>query len=198
MYPKSITNLIAEFSKLPGIGPRTAARFVFSLLRCPDHDVELLGKAILDLKEETKICKNCFNISEKELCAFCSNQKRDKSIVCIVEEAINIPAIENTKRFNGLYHVLGGVIKPSEGISPDDLNIKELVDRIKGNRIKEVIIATNPNTEGETTALYLAKTLKPFNIKITRLARGLSTGSDLEYADEMTISSALAGRREYK
>ena len=198
MYPKSITNLIAEFSKLPGIGPRTATRFVFSLLRCPDHDVELLGKAILDLKEETKICKNCFNISEKELCAFCSNQKRDRSIVCIVEEAINIPAIENTKRFNGLYHVLGGVIKPSEGISPDDLNIKELVDRIKGNRIKEVIIATNPNTEGETTALYLAKTLKPFNIKITRLARGLSTGSDLEYADEMTISSALAGRMEYK
>ncbi|MCK4525387.1 MAG: recombination protein RecR [Candidatus Andersenbacteria bacterium] len=198
MYPKSITNLIAEFSKLPGIGPRTATRFVFSLLRCPDHDVELLGKAILDLKEETKICKNCFNISEKELCAFCSNQKRDRSIVCIIEEAINIPAIENTKRFNGLYHVLGGVIKPSEGISPDDLNIKELVDRIKGNRIKEVIIATNPNTEGETTALYLAKTLKPFNVKITRLARGLSTGSDLEYADEVTISSALAGRREYK
>lgn len=198
MYPKSITNLITEFSKLPGIGPRTATRFVFSLLRCPDHDVELLGKAILDLKKETKICKNCFNISEKELCAFCSNQKRDRSVVCIVEEAINIPAIENTKRFNGLYHVLGGVIKPSEGISPDNLNIKELIERIKGNRIKEVIIATNPNTEGETTALYLAKTLKPFNIKITRLARGLSTGSDLEYADEMTISSALAGRREYK
>jgi recombination protein RecR len=157
------------------------------LLRCPDYDVELLGKAILDLKKETKVCKNCFNISEKELCEFCSNQKRDRSIVCVVEEAIDIPAIENTKRFSGLYHVLGGVIKPSEDISPDNLNIKELVERIKGNRIKEIIIATNPNTEGETTALYLAKTLKPFNIKVTRLARGLSTGSDLEYADEMTI-----------
>ncbi len=198
MYPKPIQSLIKEFSKLPGIGPRTATRFAFSLLRYPEYDVELLGKAILDLKKETKICKNCFNISEKELCEFCSNQKRDRSIVCIVEEAINIPAIENTKRFNGLYHVLGGIIKPSEGISPDSLNIKELVERIKGNGIREVIIATNPNPEGETTALYLVKTIKSFDIKITHLARGLSTGSDLEYADEMTISSALAGRREYK
>ena len=198
MYPKPIQNLITEFSKLPGIGPRTAARFVFSLLRYPDYDVELLGKAILNLKEETKVCKNCFNISEKELCEFCLDPKRDRSIVCIVEEAINIPAIENTKRFNGLYHILGGVIKLSEGISPDNLNIKELVERINGNGIKEIIIATNPNTEGETTALYLVKILKPFNIKVTRLARGMSTGSDLEYADEMTISSALAGRREYK
>ena len=198
MYPKPIQNLITEFSKLPGIGPRTAVRFVFSLLRCPDYDAELLGKAILNLKKETKVCKNCFNISEKELCEFCLNPKRDRSIVCIVEEAINIPAIENTKRFNGLYHVLGGVIKPNEGISPDNLNIKELIERIKGNGIKEIIIATNPNTEGETTALYLVKILKSFNIKITRLARGLSTGSDLEYADEMTISNALAGRREYE
>ncbi|MCK4591859.1 recombination protein RecR [Candidatus Parcubacteria bacterium] len=198
MYPKPIQNLITEFSKLPGIGPRTAVRFVFNLLRCPDYDAELLGKAILNLKKETKVCKNCFNISEKELCEFCLNPKRDRSIVCIVEEAINIPAIENTKRFNGLYHVLGGVIKPNEGISPDNLNIKELIERIKGNGIKEIIIATNPNTEGETTALYLVKILKSFNIKITRLARGLSTGSDLEYADEMTISNALAGRREYE
>jgi recombination protein RecR len=198
MYPKSIENLIAEFSKLPGIGPRTAARFAFSLLRKPESDLKLLGDAIVKLKEETKICKNCFNISEENLCEFCSNVKRDRSIVCVVEEAINIPAIENTKRFSGLYHVLGGVIKPNEGISPNDLNIEELIERIKNNGIKEIIIATNPNTEGETTALYLVKTLKPYNIKITRLARGMSTGSDLEYADEMTISSALAGRREYK
>jgi recombination protein RecR len=198
MYPKSIENLIAEFSKLPGIGPRTAARFAFSLLRKPESDLKLLGDAIVKLKEETKICKNCFNISEENLCEFCSNVKRDRSIVCVVEEAIKIPAIENTKRFSGLYHVLGGVIKPNEGISPNDLNIEELIERIKNNGIKEIIIATNPNTEGETTALYLVKTLKPYNIKITRLARGMSTGSDLEYADEMTISSALAGRREYK
>ncbi len=199
MYPKSIQNLITEFSKLPGIGPRTAARFAFSLLRKSKSDLELLSNAIIKLKEETKICKNCFNISEEDLCEFCSNVKRDRSLVCVVEEAINIPAIENTKRFTGLYHVLGGVIKPNEGIGPNDLKIKELIERIKSNGIKEIIIATNPNTEGETTALYLVKALRSYeNIKITRLARGLSTGSDLEYADEMTISSALAGRREYK
>ena len=198
MYPKPIQDLITEFSKLPGIGPRTATRFVFSLLKHPDYDCELLGRAILNLKKETRVCKNCFNISEKELCGFCSNRKRDRSIVCIIEEATDIPVIENTKQFSGLYHILGGVIKPSEGVKPDNLNIKELIERIKKNGIKEIIIATNPNTEGETTALYLVKTLKPFNTKITRLARGLSTGSDLEYADEMTITSALTGRNEYK
>ncbi len=198
MYPKSITNLIKEFSKLPGIGPRTAARFAFNLLRKPENDLRLLSEAIIKLKKETKICKNCFNISENDLCEFCSNIKRDRSLVCIVEEAINIPAIENTKRFNGLYHVLGGVIKPSDGVSPADLKIKELEERVKGNGIKEIIIATNPNTEGETTALYLVRLLKSYDLKITRLARGMSTGSDLEYADEMTISSALAGRREYR
>ena len=199
MYPKSIQNLITEFSKRPGIGPRTAARFAFSLLRKSKSDLELLSNAIIKLKEETKICKNCFNISEEDLCEFCSNVKRDRSLVCVVEEAINIPAIENTKQFTGLYHVLGGVIRPNEGIGPNDLKIKELIERIRNNGIKEIIIATNPNTEGETTALYLVKALRPYeNIKITRLARGLSTGSDLEYADEMTISSALAGRREYK
>ena len=198
MYPKPIQNLITEFSKLPGIGPRTAARFAFNLLRKPENDLRLLSEAIIKLKTETKICKNCFNISENDLCEFCSNLKRDRSIVCIIEEAINIPAIENTKRFNGLYHVLGGVIKPSDGVSPNDLKINELIERIKNNGIKEIIIATNPNTEGETTALYLVRVLKSYNIKITRLARGMSTGSDLEYADEMTIISALAGRREYK
>ncbi len=197
-YSHSVQNLIAEFSKLPGIGPRTATRFAFNLLRRSENDLRLLGNAILDLKKETRICKNCFNISESELCEFCSNSKRDRSIICVVEEAINIPAIENTKQFSGLYHILGGVIKPSEGIGPDDLNIKVLLQRIENSKVNEVIIATNPNTEGETTALYLVKTLKPLNLKITRLARGLATGSDLEYADEMTISSALVGRREYK
>lgn len=197
-YPKPIKNLIEEFSKLPGIGPRTAVRFAFNLLRRSDQDLELLGGAIANLKKETRVCKNCFNISEKDLCEFCSNGKRDRSTVCIVEEAINIPSIENTKQYGGLYHVLGGVIKPNEGIGPDNLKIKELLGRIEAGGIKEIIIATNPNTEGETTALYLARLLKPHNLKITRLARGLSTGSDLEYADEMTISSALAGRREYK
>jgi recombination protein RecR len=197
-YPKSIKNLIEEFSKLPGIGPRTAARFAFSLLRRPEQDLQLLSNTIASLKKETKICKNCFNVSEKELCEFCSNTKRDRSIICVVEEAINIAPIEKTKQFNGLYHVLGGTIKPNEGVGPDNLKIKELAQKIRNNGIKEIIIATNPTTEGETTALYIVKMLKPYNIKITRLARGLSTGSDLEYADEMTIASALAGRREYK
>lgn len=195
-YPKAIQNLIDEFSKLPGIGPRTAARFTFSLLRRNSDELELFGDAIMKLKKNILICKQCFNISEKSLCEFCSNPKRDKSIICVVEETINIPAIEKTKQYNGLYHVLGGVIRPNEGIGPDELNIKELENRLKSNEVTEIIIATNPNTEGETTALCLLKMLSKLNVKVTRLARGLSTGSDLEYADEQTISSALSGRKE--
>ncbi len=198
MYPKPLQNLIKEFSKLPGIGPRTAARFAFSLLQKSEYESELLANAILKLKEETMICKNCFNISEKDLCEFCSNAKRDKSAICLIEEAMNIPVIENTRKFTGLYHVLGGVIRPNEGIGPENLNIKELIKRIKTNKIKEIIIAINPNTEGETTALYMTKILKPFHVKITRLARGLSAGSDLEYADQTTVSNAILERIEYK
>lgn len=197
-YPRPLQNLIDEFSKLPGIGPRTAARFAFNLLRRSDEDLALLSDAIAKLKKEMKICNLCFNISEKELCEFCSNPKRDRSTVCVIEEAMNIPAIEKTRQYNGLYHVLGGVIRPNEGIGPDDLKMKELMARIKNNGIREIIIATNPNTEGETTALYLSKLLSKSKIIVTRLARGLSTGSDLEYADEITISSALSGRKEIK
>ncbi len=197
-YPKSIKKLIEEFSKLPGIGPRTAARFAFSLLRRSDQDLKLLSDAIIELKIDTKICTNCFNISDNELCEFCSDSKRDSTTICIIEEAMNIPAIEKTRQYSGLYHVLGGVIRPSEGISPEDLKIKELIQRIKNKDIREIIIATNPNTEGETTALYLSRLLKNFNITVTRLGRGLSTGSDLEYADELTISNALSGRQEFK
>ncbi|MFZ2969936.1 MAG: recombination mediator RecR [Minisyncoccia bacterium] len=197
-YPRPLQNLIDEFSKLPGIGPRTAARFAFNLLRRSEKDLELLSNAIIRLKQETKICINCFNISDSELCEYCSSSKRDRSTICIVEEAINIPAIEKTRQYNGLYHVLGGVIKPSEGIGPDELKIKELVRRIRSSGVREIIIATNPNTEGETTALYLSRLLKSFKIIVTRLGRGLSTGSDLEYADEITISNALSGRQEFK
>jgi len=196
--PKSLKNLVQELSKLPGIGPRTATRYAFHLLRKPDEEVELLAKAIHDLKQETKICRNCFNVSENDLCEFCLNSKRDRSVICIVEEAINIPVIENTKKFKGLYHVLGGTIKPHEGAGPEKLNIEQLIERIKKSEVKEIIIATNPNIEGETTAMYLVKRLKEFNLKITHLARGLSTGSDLEYADEMTVSHALEERKEFK
>lgn len=196
--PKSFKNLVRELSKLPGIGPRTATRYAFFLLREPDQEVENLADAIRDLKKETRICKNCFNISEGDLCEFCANPKRDRSIICIVEEAINIPVIENTKKFNGLYHVLGGTINPHEGIGPEKLHIDHLIERIKKSEVGEIIIATNPTVEGEATAMYLVSRLKPFNLRITRLARGLSTGSDLEYADEMTVSHALEERKEFE
>jgi recombination protein RecR len=196
--PKSFKKLVQELSKLPGIGPRTATRYAFHLLRESNEEVEGLADAIHKLKQETKICKNCFNISEEDLCEFCANPKRDRSVICIVEEAINIPVIENTKKFSGLYHVLGGTIKPHEGAGPEKLNIDQLVERIKKSEVKEIIIATNPNIEGETTAMYLVKRLKEFNLKITHLARGLSTGSDLEYADEMTVSHALEERKEFE
>lgn len=196
--PRSLQNLIQEFSKLPGVGPRTATRYAFYLLRRPELDTRLLADAVAALKEGTKICKNCFNVSEEDLCEFCSNPKRDRSLICIVEEAINIPVIENTKKFNGLYHVLGGTIKPHEGTGPEKLNIEQLMGRIKKSDVKEIIIATNPNIEGETTAMYLIKRLKDSGLRITRLARGLSTGSDLEYADEMTVSNALEERKEIK
>ncbi|MBW6440454.1 recombination mediator RecR [Patescibacteria group bacterium] len=198
MYPKPIQDVINEFAKLPGIGPRTAGRFAFNLLRRSDFDSELLSHAIAKLKKDIKICKNCFNISENDFCEFCIDSKRDNSIICVIEEAMNIPSIEKTNKFKGLYHVLGGSIKPNEGISPEKLHIKELVKRINQAEIREIIIATNPNSEGETTALYLLNVLKNFKVKITRLARGLSTGSDLEYVDQATIGNALTQRVEYK
>ena len=208
-YPASIQNLINEFSKLPGIGPRTAARFVFYLLKKPQSEIDALGAAVLNLKKEIGVCSKCFNITDSNsplergrgcvsLCSICQDPKRDQKIICVVEDAFNIPAFEKTGQFNGLYHVLGGVIRPHKGVGPEQLKINELIERIKNNGISEVIIATNPTTEGETTALYLVRLLKPLKIKTTRLARGLPTGGDLEYTDELTLSSALAGRREYQ
>lgn len=183
---------------MPGVGPRTATRYAFHLLRESEAEVAMLADALTALKRDTKICKNCFNVSESDLCEFCANPKRDRSMICIVEEAINIPVIENTKKFNGLYHVLGGTIKPHEGAGPEKLNIEQLIERIRKSEVKEIIIATNPNLEGETTSMYLLKRLKGFELKITHLARGLSVGSDLEYADEMTVSHALEERKEFE
>ena len=197
MFPKPIQNLIDEFSKLPGIGPKAAERIVFYLLEKPKEKTKKLIKAIIEVKTKIEICQQCFNISENKLCQICSDPKRDKSIICVIEDALDIIPLEKTGQFKGLYHILGGTIAPNEGITPEKLYIKELVIRIKKEKIKEVIIATNPTTEGETTALYLVRLLKPLNIKITRLGRGLPTGADLEYADETTLSSALLGRREY-
>lgn len=200
MLPPSFQNLIDEISKLPGLGPRAAARLVSHLLRQSKEELNKLISALQNLKQETKICRRCFNLSENELCPICQDPKRDNSQICVVEDALDIPPIEQTKRFQGVYHVLEGTLSPLEGREPSKLRIKELTNRIKKSqpKVKEIIIATNPSTEGETTALYLVRLLRPLNIKITRLGRGLSTGSSLEYADENTLINALEGRREYK
>ena len=197
MFPNCIQNLINEFSKLPGIGPKAAERIVFYLLEKPKQEVKTFIQALIEVKTKTKICKQCFNVSENELCRICSDTKRDKTIICVVENALDIIPLEKTGQFKGLYHILDGKIEPSKGITPEKLRINELIARVKKEKIKEVIIATNPTTEGETTALYLVRLLKPLDIKITRIGRGLPTGANLEYADETTLSSALIGRREY-
>jgi len=197
ILPSSVQNLIDEFSKLPGIGPKTAERLTFYLLRSADKDIQSLGKAILNLKNKVKICSSCFNIAETDPCLICADRNRDQTKICVVEEPLDVLALEKTKKFNGLYHVLGGVISPIEGIGPDDLRIKELLYRLKKGKVTEIILATNPSLEGEATAMYLKKLLSPLGIKITRIARGLPTGAELEYADEITLIRALEGRKEY-
>ena len=185
---------IEELSKLPSIGRKTAQRLALFILKMDDERVENLLKSIKELKSKLKSCIRCNNLSEDELCEVCKSNKRDKSIICVVEEASDVIAIEKTHEFNGLYHVLGGVLSPLTGITPDSLKIKELLKRFEKEAIKEVIIAVNPDTEGETTSLYLAKLIKPLNIKVTRIARGLPIGGDLEFADEATIGRAMINR----
>lgn len=185
---------IDELSKLPSIGKKTAQRLALHLLKSDKEAVEELTKAITDLKYKLKFCSICFNISVDEVCLICSSPKRDKTIVCVVEEASDVIAVEKTNEFNGLYHVLGGVLNPLSGKGPDDLHIKELVRRLEKDGVKEILLALNPDTEGETTTLYLAKLIKPLGIKITRIARGLPIGGDLEFADEATIGRAVLGR----
>lgn len=196
-YPDSIQRLIDAFSQLPGVGPRTATRYAFHLLRHPKSETESLIQALQNLSAQTQICRNCFNVSEKELCRFCADKKRDRTIICVVEEATDIPVIENTGNFRGLYHVLGGTINPAVGIGPNELRIAQLLTRIKKSEVQEIIIATSPTLEGDTTGSFLVKTLKPHGLRITQLARGLSTGSNLEYADEMTVLHALQERKEF-
>ncbi len=197
MFPQSIKNLIDQLSKLPDIGPRAATRLVFYLMNQDDKELNDLASSIKGIKNEIKLCNQCFNLTNDDLCIICSDEKRDKSTICIVETVLNIPPIEKTKQYNGVYHVLGGLISPGNGISPENLKIEELVNRIKNSQttIKELIFALSPTTEGDTTTLYIEKTLYPLKIKTSRLARGLSTGSDMEYIDENTLSSAFRGRR---
>lgn len=193
----SVEKLIEEFSKFPGIGKKTAQRMAFYILKERKEEAEALAKAILDVKEKVKYCSICFNITEEDPCSICKDEKRDRSIICVVEEANDVVALEKTEQYNGLFHVLGGVISPLDGIGPDDLKIRELLSRLKDKEVKEIIIATNPNTEGEATAIYIAKLIKPLEIKVTRIARGLPAGGDLEYADQVTLANALEGRIEF-
>ncbi|HZJ83790.1 MAG TPA: recombination mediator RecR [Clostridia bacterium] len=195
-YIEPIARLINELSRLPGIGSKTAQRLAFHIINMPIEHVKSLAKAIDEVKGHIQYCSICGNISEDDTCAICKGHSRDQSIICVVEDIRDVMAMERTGEFKGLYHVLNGTISPMDGIGPDDIRIKELLARIQDDRLKEVIMATNSNIEGEATAIYISRILKPMGIKTTRIAHGLPVGGDLEYADQVTISKALEGRRE--
>jgi recombination protein RecR len=196
VYEGPVQNLIDELGRLPGIGPKSAQRIAFHLLKVAPEDAKRLARVIVEAKERVTWCRRCFNISEGELCSYCRDERRDATLLCIVEEPRDIVAIERTAEFRGRYHVLQGAISPIEGIGPEQLRIKELLARIGDEGVVEVILATNPNIEGEATAMYLARLLKPLGVRVTRIASGLPVGGDLEYADEVTLGRALEGRRE--
>ena len=197
-FPISMKVLIEEFSKMPGIGPKTAQRLAFYILRSSKNDAEALSKAVIKVKESVRFCKVCNNLSDEDVCGICKEASRNRSLLCVVEEPNDIITIEKAGNFNGIYHVLLGSLSPLDGIGPSDLKIKELMDRVKKERFKEIIIATDFNTEGEATALYLSKILKNSGARLTRVAYGIPVGSDLEYADQATIMKAFEGRRELK
>jgi recombination protein RecR len=194
-YTLPVQNLIDEFGRLPGIGPKSAQRIVFHLLKLPDVDAQRLAHAILEAKAKVRFCDRCFNVADADLCPICADQRRDTAVVCVVEEARDIVAIERTGEFRGRYHVLLGAMNPLEGIGPEQLKIRELLARIEPEGITEIIVCTNPNTEGEVTAMYLARLLTPLGLTVTRIASGLPVGGDLEYADELTLGRAIEGRR---
>jgi len=198
LLPESIQNLVTALERLPGIGPKSASRLAFFLLRASEDVAQDLSTALANLKANTAFCSECFNITDagRERCEICESQKRDSSLICVVEEALDVLALERTGGFQGKYHVLQGVLSPIEGIGPDDLKIKQLAERVARGGVGEVIIATNPSMEGDATALYLRQQLEPMGVKVTRLARGLPVGGDLEYADQNTLLRALAGRHE--
>lgn len=197
MFARPVQNLIEELSRLPGIGPKTAQRLAFHILKLDQADARRLADAIVEMKDSVRPCSRCFNVAAGELCEYCSSDRRDPAVVCVVEEAPDIVSIEKTGEFRGRFHVLGGAISPIDGIGPDELRIAELMERISTEGIMEVIVATNPNLEGETTALYLARQIVPLGVRVTRIASGLPVGGDLEYADQVTLSKALEGRREF-
>ena len=195
-YSPSIEILIESFERLPSIGHKTAVRLAFHMLDLSKEETEEVINSIINAKEKLKYCSNCYNISDTDPCPICSSPKRDNSVICVVEDVRDVMAMERTHEFKGVYHVLHGTISPMNGIGPEDIKIKELLNRIANNDIKEIIIATNPRVEGEATAIYLSKIIKPLGIKVTRIAHGIPVGGDLEYTDEVTLSKALEGRRE--
>ena len=196
IYPKSIASLIEHFQRFPSVGPKSAQRMAFYLLRMPKSEVEKFAQSMLDAKENTKTCEICFNLSATSPCEICTSSQRDKSTICVVAETKDLIAIEKTNEYTGLYHVLQGLISPMDGIGADDIRIKELLTRLTDENVREVILALSPSVEGEATSLYLNKLIKPFGVKISRIAFGLPVGADLEYADEITIAKAIEGRRE--
>jgi len=195
-FAEPLARLITEFKRLPGIGQKSAQRLAFHVLRASREDAERLSQAVLDVKDKLGLCAVCNNISDSEICQYCRDPQRDPRVVCVVEEPHNIVGIETTRTFNGRYHVLHGALSPLRGIGPESLKIKGLVERIGQGEIQEIIVATNPTVEGEATAVYLARLLKPLGVRVTRIAMGIPVGSDLEFADEVTMSKSLEGRRE--
>ena len=195
-YPEPVARLIDALQRLPGIGPKTAQRLTFYLLKRSTDEVRELGDALRSMKEKITYCRICFNVTDDDPCRICEDPRRDSNVICVVEEPNDLLAMERTGEYRGLYHVLLGALSPLDGVGPDDLKIRELLARLEGKDTAEVILATNPNVEGEATALYLAKLLRPLAVRITRIARGLPVGGDLEYADQVTLSKALEGRRE--
>lgn len=195
IYTPALQKLIDELGKLPGVGPKSAQRIAFHLIKIPEQEALSLADAIQQAKQKVRFCEICFNMSDEVICEICSDSQRDSSLVCVVEEPRDIVALERTREYKGLYHVLQGAINPIDGIGPEQLKIRELLERLKGNTVVEVILCTNPNIEGEATAMYLAKLIEPLGIQVSRIASGLPVGGDLEYADELTLGRALEGRR---
>lgn len=195
-YTRSTDRLVAELARLPGVGRRAAQTMVLDILKLPQEDAVRLARLILEVKKKTRACASCFNLTEAEFCPICSDQSRDRGLLCVVEESHDLAALEKTKSFRGLYHIIGGVLSPLEGIGPEQLRVRELLDRIRGGSVREVVIATNPTLEGEATALYLGRQLKGLGIQVTRLARGVPVGGEIEYIDELTLAKAIENRRD--
>ena len=195
-HPESLSRLIERLQKLPGIGAKSAQRLAYHVLRTPREDADMLCAAIQDVKERVTYCTVCNNITDVDPCRFCADERRERHVICVVEEPQNVAAIEKTREFRGLYHLLMGALSPLQGVGPDDLKIRGLLSRVADGGVTEVVLATNPNVEGEATALYLARLLKPLGLRVTRIATGIPVGSDIEYADEITMSKAMSGRRD--